>query len=204
MHILKNKSIKLFITIFVIINLLVLGSIHCDIDTSRSLTSIINELTEYSISIVIINRITNDVMTCLHEKEKTKTSDPVQRKSSKGKYNILLNMLNSLFMLNDKFLYFLMMICLVILFKSFELSFIGKRKQLAHIKNKYYLLWKTKFMTPLEKCRAARSEEYDINSLEALGMVFNTSKNARTLFIGIKCGFFNLLEVQPLTKADLL
>ncbi len=181
----------------VIISFFVLGIVHVD-NTKNSLSFIKNELTGCSAPLSILNKITKEIFadvitsgkTIAQSKRKQAMPGNTEKKSS----NLIIFLLSSLFLVSENNIAVMLMIISVMLF-------IGVRNVLSvkintlmgNIKNKFYLCWKNMFLTPEEKCLEARSEEYDINPLMNLGMVLSdTVERTRTLFTGIKCGFFNV------------
>jgi hypothetical protein len=127
--------------------------------------SMINSNSSYaSKTVVVFDRITKGLMSFNEEKSPLNSKAPEKKKS---KYSgLLLYIISTILITNEKRL-------LLVLIVSFLSLFIknGKKRTVKGndrgilSKLKFYLWWRLKFLTPLQKCICERSDEYDINPM---------------------------------------
>ncbi len=194
---LKYNKLAPVLLSLIIICFSILGIVHVD-NTNKSLSFIKNELTGCSAPLSILNKITKEIFSDVITSSKTiaesKRKQAMPGTTEKKSSNLIMFLLSSLFLVSENNLaVMLIVISVMILIGGKKIICVERNSLMGNIKNKFYLIWRNMFLTPEEKCLEARSEEYDINLLMNLGMVLSdTVERTRTLFKGIKCGFFNV------------
>ncbi len=192
-RIFRNRKISSNTSIIIVVCFFIL-MICCFGNNRSDKSSLEGRLTDLSSTISVLSRITKEVFSGVNPESRQASSEKTKKDNTKEMSCNMLHVFNSLLVMSkNKNCLRLMILSIMLLVGIKKTAHIRKSKILLLIKNKFYLCWRNMFLTPEEKCLKARSEEYDINPLKMQGMVLlNTVEKARTLFTGIKCGFFNV------------
>lgn len=134
-----------------------------------------------------------DVNNILKELTSEKPAVPVRSNtddSSKKVSNIIVFLLGSILLTNEKLLVFMLIAVFmssVKVFKKdvFAVNWVDRPPDMI-----FYQLWRLKFITPIQKCVQVLAEKYDINSILTYGRGLITLKKPALCSYQTECGFF--------------
>jgi hypothetical protein len=146
-----------------------LGMFQCNKSVNHKLSMLSSTSILFSTTSMIIGSIKKSIAAI----NTSKVPAPVKPlKNKKGRFSsILLFLLTSVIIIQDKSLIFMLLLAVIGFVKVFCDKNLIHDNRMLQARVKFYRWWSLKFLTPLQKCIINRADEYDLNPMSLIGRV---------------------------------
>ncbi len=183
----KKKQILSIAVGLIILSCTFLGTFQFQKSINCAISLLKTAFVYPSIAILEVNDFIKDVSSA---EDKAETV-PVNKKEQSNKtLKLLFLILSTMLVSNEKFFLILLIMVFAGICIGFKKTFNRDNRIFLPPDIKFYLWWRLKFLTPLQKCILNRSDEYDINPINMYGWALYASRKNPHFVNEQNAGFF--------------
>ncbi len=189
----KKKQILSMAVGVIILSCTFLGTFQFHKSINCALSLLKTAFVYPSIAILEVNDFIKDISSA---EDKAETV-PVNKKEQSNKtLKLLFLILSTMLVSNEKLFLMLLIMVFAAICMGFKKTFNRDVRILMPPDIKFYLWWRLKFLTPLQKCILNRSNEYDINLINMYGWALYACKKTRILLMNRMRVFFMYVKMD--------